>query len=141
MPTLRIKQLRKAAGLSQVELAAATGINQATVSRLESGAIALTAESAARIAAALSCTTDDLIDHDAVPAPESHDAAVIPSLSQRPGWSDVLARAKSDAPDIDAEDWDTLAQSPGLFAFDVPLTPALLVELARVVRRHRPPKR
>lgn len=141
MPTLRIRQLRKAAGLSQAELAAATGINQATVSRLESGAIALSPDAAARIAAALSCTTEGLVDHDATPAPESYDAAVIPSLSQRPGWNDVLARAKGDAPEVEAEDWDTLAQSPGLFAFDVPLTPALLVELARVVRRHRPPKK
>jgi transcriptional regulator with XRE-family HTH domain len=141
MPTLRIKQLRKAAGLSQAELAAAADMTQSTVSRLESGAIALDADSAKRIASALSCTVDDLVDHDAQPVPDTHDAAVIPSLSQRPGWNDVLARAKSDAPDIEAEDWDTLAQSPGLFAFDVPLTPALLVELAKVVRRHRPPKK
>ncbi len=123
MGTLRIKQLRKSSGLSQAELASAAGMTQSTVSRIENGTIALDADSAARIAAALKVEPEDLHDHDSPPETESHDAAVIPSMSQRPGWADVLTRAKSDAEGIDPEDWETLEHSPGLFAFDVPLTP------------------
>ena len=141
MATLRIRQLRKAAGLSQAELASAAGITQSTVSRIENGTIALDAESGAKIAHALGVEPVELHDHDAVPETESHDASVIPSMSQRPGWADVFARAKGDAPDVDAEDWETLEHAPALFAMDVPLTPALLIDLARVVRRHRPSKR
>lgn len=138
----RLREARKRAGLTQGELADRAGIVQSVVSRAEKGS-SIAEESLTKIAAVLGVSADDLRpeDGDVPPSTASHDAAVIPSLEQRPGWSDVLARAKSDAPDIDAEDWNTLAKSPGLFAFDVPLTPALLVELARVVRRHRPPKK
>lgn len=144
MPTLRVQQLRKAAGLTQQELAAKTELTQSSISRIESGKQgSLDGDVAERLARALGCSVDDLWDEssEAPPSTASHDAAVIPSLEQRPGWTDVFARAKADAPDIDAEDWETLAKSPGLFAFDAPLTPALLIDLARVVRRHRPPKR
>jgi len=138
----RLRDARKRAGLTQEELAERAGLAQSVVSRAEKGS-SIAEDSLAKIAAVLGATTDELRPEggDVPPSTAAHDAAVIPSLSQRIGWADVLARAKSDAPDIDAEDWDTLARSPGLFAFDVPLTPALLVELARVVRRHRPPKR
>jgi transcriptional regulator with XRE-family HTH domain len=141
MATLQIKELRKRAGLSQVELATAAGIAQSTVSRLERGEIGLDANTTERLSAALRCAPEDLVDADAPLSNESHDSVVIPSMSQRAGWSDVLARAKGDAPEIEDEDWYTLEHAPGLFAVDVPLTPALLIDLARVVRRHRPPKR
>lgn len=69
---------------------------------------------------------------------------MIPSLSQRVGWADVLARAKSDAPDIDAEDWDTLALAwpvlrfrRGLPSLEVPLWAselrALIVAESRLI--------
>jgi transcriptional regulator with XRE-family HTH domain len=137
---MRLRDARKRAGLTQEELAERAGLAQSVVSRAEKG-LPVAEESLAKIASALGLTADAIDVEAPTPSSASHDAAVIPSLEQRPGWGDVFARAKSDAPDIDAEDWETLAKSPGLFAFDAALTPALLIDLARVVRRHRPPKR
>lgn len=140
MSTLR--DVRKRAGLTQEDLAERAGLAQSVVSRAEKGST-IAEESLIKLASVLGVSADELRPEggDVPPSTATHDAAVIPSMSQRPGWTDVLARAKSDAEGIDPEDWETLEHSPGLFAFDVPLTPALLIDLARVVRRHRPPKR
>lgn len=144
MARLRIRQLRKAAKLSHVELAEAAGIHQTTISRIESGKqTALEDGVADALARALGCPVGDLweAEADAHEPSTTHDAQPIPSMSSRPGWEDVLARAKASADDVDPESWIVLEHAPGLFASDVPLTPALVADLARVVMRHRPPKR
>lgn len=91
------------------------------------------------IARALGVSRADLSIEE--PTPPQGDAHVIPTMAAVPGWNEVLARARAEDPTIDEATWQTLEQSPGLLAFHVALTPALLVDLARVVRRHRPPKR
>lgn len=48
-----IRALRTNAGLSQKELAAATGLNQSQISRIESGARTLTIDELERIARAI----------------------------------------------------------------------------------------
>jgi len=140
MSTLR--DARRRAGLTQEELAERAGLAQSVVSRAEKGA-SVAEDSLAKIAAVLGCAPDD-VRPTGTPAPNAsgpHDAAVIPVLRNRPGAEEAFARAKADDPTIDDETWSTLEHAPGLLAFDVPLTPALLIDLARVVRRHRPPKR
>lgn len=58
----RIKQLREARGMTQFELAEASGIHRVTIARYEIGDIGISLENAAKIAAALGCTVNDLIE-------------------------------------------------------------------------------
>jgi len=57
----RIRHLRKAKGVSQNELAAAAGIAQSVVSRLETGEAKMWRGYARRISAVLGCSPDDLL--------------------------------------------------------------------------------
>jgi transcriptional regulator with XRE-family HTH domain len=77
----RISRARKAAGMTQEQLAAATGLKQFHISRIERGGIKdVMAETLLRIARALHVTTDFLLsaegtEHDptdATPAPPRH---------------------------------------------------------------------
>lgn len=138
MSTLR--EARKRLGLTQEELAERAGLAQSVVSRAEKGA-SIADDSLAKIAAVLRVDPAELRTGTAPPSSGPHDAAVIPMLRNRPGADEAFARARADDPTIDDETWSTLEHAPGLLAFDVPLTPALLIDLAKVVRRHRPPKR
>jgi transcriptional regulator with XRE-family HTH domain len=77
----RISRARKAAGLTQEQLAAATGLKQFHISRIERGGIKdVMAETLLRLARALHVTTDFLLRaeepkhdaSDATPAPPRH---------------------------------------------------------------------
>lgn len=139
----KVRALRQAQKLNQVDLAARAGVVQSVISRMEKG-LSVSPDSAAKVADALGVGVADLElgSESTSRAPSSTpDAAVIPVLRNRPGAEEAFARARADDPTIDDETWETLERSPGLLAFDVPLTPALLIDLARVVRRHRPPKK
>lgn len=62
---------------------------------------------------------------------------VEPVLAEVSNWPELLAEARRLGPDVQPWTWDTLASSrPWL---DQPLTPALLVSLARVIAAHVPP--
>jgi len=57
-----IRRLRAAAGLTQYELAQASGVTPSTIARIESDSeIGTTLTTATRLAGALGCTVDDLI--------------------------------------------------------------------------------
>ena len=56
----RVRQLRKAAGLSQAELSRRTGIHPASICQLERGHIRCWPGHLARIARALNVTVDEL---------------------------------------------------------------------------------
>ena len=60
----RIKQLRETRGLTQNELAEASGIHRVTIARYEIGDIGISLENATKIAAALGCTVNDLIERE-----------------------------------------------------------------------------
>jgi len=61
-PTLRLRELRDAAGLTQVELAEKLGVSQKTVSRLESGTKPRAdLDQLAAICRVLKCTMSDLV--------------------------------------------------------------------------------
>jgi transcriptional regulator with XRE-family HTH domain len=64
----RVRQLRKAAGLSQAELSRRTGIHPASICQLEKGYICVWPGHLARIARALKVTVDDLRDGKAADA-------------------------------------------------------------------------
>lgn len=59
---VNIKQLRKAKGLTQQELAQKAGVSYLSIHRYESGERIPSVDIAARIAQALGCTVDDLIN-------------------------------------------------------------------------------
>ena len=60
----RIRQIRLERNLSQKKLSEMTGIHPMNIGRYERGQRGLEIETAARIAAALGCTVDDLIDKE-----------------------------------------------------------------------------
>jgi transcriptional regulator with XRE-family HTH domain len=62
----RIRHLRQQRGLTQQALAAAVGVEAETVSRVETGAVAMSIANLALVSAALECTLSDLF---AVAAP------------------------------------------------------------------------
>lgn len=57
----RLRELRKTRGLSQVELAAALGTYQTTVSAIERGARGMTLQQAVKLAGVLGASPDDLL--------------------------------------------------------------------------------
>lgn len=57
---LRLRQMRKALGLTQTEFAKKVGVTQRVVSSWETGETALTVEDACACASALGCTLDEL---------------------------------------------------------------------------------
>ena len=59
---LRLEEIRKAKGLSQIEVANAIGMTQAYVSGLESGKKSPSFETLVKLARALDCTLDDLVE-------------------------------------------------------------------------------
>ena len=60
-PRNRLRELRKAAGLSQVELAARTGVSQSTISQLENDAIELDVPWMRALSRELGCRPVDLL--------------------------------------------------------------------------------
>lgn len=62
---MKIKELRKAANMTQVQLADALGVNQSTVAAWESGEKYPRANILPALAAALGCTVNDLYAADA----------------------------------------------------------------------------
>lgn len=132
----RIKALRNAKHLSQADLAAAVGIGQSAISKIERGETA-EPETLRKIAQALDVDVSELTD-DERDVPATGDAQPVPAMASVPGWDAVLATAQTIAPHVDAESWSILERSPGLLSSDVPLTPAVVAALAEIVQRHRP---
>jgi transcriptional regulator with XRE-family HTH domain len=60
-PRNRLRELRKAAGLTQAELAAATGVSQAAISQIENDVLAMDVKWMRAFARELKCTTADLL--------------------------------------------------------------------------------
>lgn len=60
MTTIKIKELRKRAGMNQTELAKAVGVTQGIVSMWENGLISPNSDKLPALAKALRCTIDDL---------------------------------------------------------------------------------
>lgn len=62
MYTLRIKEIRVAKGMTQVELAEKLGLSQAEISRKESGTTAVETSQLYAFAVALGVTVSDLLE-------------------------------------------------------------------------------
>lgn len=58
---MNVRAIRKDAGLTQQQLADKSGIHRVTVARIESNNSSATMDTAAKIAAALGCTIDELM--------------------------------------------------------------------------------
>ena len=58
----RIKALREARGMTQDELAAASGVHRVTIAKYETTDGGMTIATAAKLAAALGCTIDELYE-------------------------------------------------------------------------------
>ncbi len=131
----RLAQLREEKSLSQSTLASMVGLTQSGYSKIERGETT-TPETLAKIAAALGCDVAEITPADE-PATRAESRSV-PSMASVPGWSTVLDRAKIIAPEVDADSWAMLERSPGLLSADMPLTPAVVADLGRLVMRHAP---
>ena len=57
---IRLKELRKAKGLTQSKLAKLTGLGRVNIVRFENGSRKLSAQNALKIVVALGCTVEDL---------------------------------------------------------------------------------
>lgn len=132
----RIAQLRKARGISQADLGEAVGLGQSAISKIERGETS-DAATLRKIAEALGVDPTELEGVRDEPA-ASVDAQPVPTMSAVPGWPAVEEQAKRIATEVSAEAWDVLNRSPGLLSSDVPLTPAVVTDLARLVQRHLP---
>ena len=58
---MNVRAIRKSAGMTQQQLADKSGIHRVTIARIESDGHTTTMDTAAKIAAALGCTIDELI--------------------------------------------------------------------------------
>lgn len=82
----RLKELREQSGVTQAELAAALGLGQSAISRLEDGSRALTARELAAASAALGVSLNQLVAPEDPVSPallragDSNDEAVKESL-------------------------------------------------------------
>lgn len=121
--------------MSQATLASTVGIGQSAISKIERGE-PTSPETLAKIAEALGADVEEIAQNDEPPT--RVDPRSVPSMSAVPGWSAVLERAKVIAPEVDTDSWATLEQSPGLLTSDLPLTPAVVADLARLVMKHSP---
>lgn len=61
----RLAEVRQAHGMTQEQLAAATGVHRVTIARIETGDVSPKAETLKRLADALGVLVDDLIDKEA----------------------------------------------------------------------------
>lgn len=60
-PTNRLRELRKRAGLTQIELATAAGVSQAAISQLENDSRTMTLEWMRAFARVIGCSVADLL--------------------------------------------------------------------------------
>lgn len=141
----RLKALRTEKGWTQEDLAQHAEISQSAISRMERGEIkAQWSDSLPRLAQVLECTIGYLKGTSDERADESSPQADLswrPVMSSRPNWTGVVESAKSIDPKVPEWVFDVLAQSPTLLTVDMPLTPAVVLDLAAVILRHSaPPK-
>lgn len=61
----RLAEVRQAKGMTQEQLAAATGVHRVTIARIETGAASPNAETLKRLADALGVRMDDLMTEEA----------------------------------------------------------------------------
>lgn len=90
MPPMRLAELRKRKRLTQVELAEMSGVEQATISRIERGSDAVTLRTLRQIADALHVSVGDLFLEDRTAA----ESALVQAFRALPkarqdGWLDI----------------------------------------------------
>jgi transcriptional regulator with XRE-family HTH domain len=110
-PSNRIRELRRARGLSTTALAEAIGTTQATISRLEKSEMALTLAWMQKIAAALDCTVGDLAGTSEIPA-TSADVVPIP-IEDMPEIANGLARRNIVLYSVAGHALDAIGLTPG----------------------------
>lgn len=142
----RLRARRKAASLTQAELAERAGVSQSVVSRLENGTTTEATWSVmAAIAKALGATADELLSGEPASEPReytvepSHDGRRVPMLRNLPNWDELVEGARVLDPKLPAWTLEELGtKSPFLAGA---LTPSAVRDLARVILKHSsPPK-
>lgn len=143
----RLRARRKAASLTQVELAERAGVSQSVVSRLESGATTDASWSVmAAIANALGVSADELLSGEAsadgsreYTIEPSHDGRRVPVLRNLPNWGELVEGALVLDPKLPQWALDELGSKSPFLAGQ--LTPSAVRDLARVILKHSaPPK-
>lgn len=95
---MRLKQIRKAKGLSQAEIADMIGVNQSTISKMENGDPGCTIDKFQAYAAALGVTLSELFADDREAA-ESILVSAFRGLSadRQKGWLDMAKAVRDGA--------------------------------------------
>ena len=65
---LRLEEVRKSRGINQAKLAKKVGCSQAAICKFETGEMNPSLETLVKLARALDCQLDDLVDKGAVPS-------------------------------------------------------------------------
>lgn len=141
----RMKALREEKGWTQTDLAENAGISQSAVSRMERGEFkAKWSDHIGDVARVLECTIAYLkgvSDVRTGDAGEQADLSWPPVMSSRPNWDEVVISAKLLDATIPEWVFEVLGRSPTLATVDMPINPAVVLDLAKVVLRHTtPPK-
>ena len=135
----RVKELREAHGWTQKDLERESGIAQSTLSRIERGAShGSYTTTMVTLAKTFGCAEGYLMGEVDAPTPDiqtiaSSDAA--PTLGGKPEAQSAADEVVRDAPELAAAA-ERVLSSGSIQALDIPLTPAALEALARVVQRH-----
>jgi len=97
-----IKQARKAAGMTQEDLASALGVNRATISKYENGNIPLTLQQLGKIAKILHTTVYEMIGNDwsDVDTNDAFETEMVPFPCEKQTAS-VESRSKADVRSVE----------------------------------------
>lgn len=135
----RVRDLRKARGWTQIDLAKASGVSQSALSRIERGDSEGSYTKTSRaLAKALGCSEAYLAGESSEPAGElrmvpADDAA--PVLGAHPDAEALAAEVVEENPAL--EPFVRMVLNSGsMRSLNIPLTSAALTELAKVVQRH-----
>ena len=138
--TDRIKELRKAKGWNQTQLAEQAGIAQGTLSRIERGeSVSSQAATIGALEKALGVPPGSLMDATIEVRVEPH-ADAAPINGAREEYDEVEREVLANTPEGSLPTvraaLDKIRRSGSMQSLDIPLTPASLEEMVRVVSRH-----
>lgn len=97
-PGNRLRELRKAAGLTQIELAARTGVTQSSISQIENGNMPLTVEWMRAFAREIGCAPSDLlVDADIPDRLSEEERLLVAAYRNSPPEARVFLRTSASA--------------------------------------------
>lgn len=135
----RVRELRRARGWSQIDLAQESGVSQSALSRIERGESQGSYTATYRaLAKALGCSEAYLAGESDDPTRELRivrDGEAAPTIGAHPDNDAVAAEVIAENPALEPHVRAVL-ETGSMRKLNMPLTPAALTDLAKVVQRH-----